>query len=144
VTRDFHPPNAPPHFSGTMWLNKDGSVGAEISDVFNTPIHLIAKKNGSEYHVQGWRGEPPEFLRMTYEARPDGLPDDAPRDGCGKCEGRLFWRTSIVSNPAGGGVWRCATCEPYDPNLWIDAVALPAKKVTPAKTETLAKTGTLL
>ena len=57
------------------------------------------------------------------------LPDDAPHDACAKCEGRLFWRSSIVNGGDGGkGLWHCAACEPADPKLWIDGVAVPAKR----------------
>lgn len=120
-------PNVPPSHTGTLWLNPDKTIGGLISDVFNQPIHLIATKEGSEYRVRGWRGEAPEFRRIPLldDPRADGMPDDAPREGCPKCDGRLFWRASIVSNPQGGGVWQCATCEPADSSLWLDAVALP-------------------
>jgi hypothetical protein len=124
MTRDFKPPDYPPSHTGTMWLNKDGSVGAIISDVFNSPLHLVAIKKGTEYHVQGWRGEAPEFLRIPL-VDDSHLEDGRPTKACIKCQGRLFWRASIVSNPNGGGVWRCATCEPYPDDLWIDGVAIP-------------------
>lgn len=149
MAKDFRAPPFPPAFTGTMWLNKDGSVGAEISDVFNVPIHIIAKKEGDHYHVRGWRGEPPEFVRLPLEyTRDDGLPDDAPHDACGKCEGRLFWRASIVNGGDGGkGLWHCAACEAMDPKLWMDGLVVPAKRapvvVKPVE-KAKEKEGTLL
>lgn len=129
---DWKPPNAAPSHTGKLWLNPDKSIGGVITDVFNEPIHIIAKKEGSEYWVRGWRGTPPEFRRVPIAegARDDGLPDDAPVAACEKCDGRLFWRASIISNPHGGGVWRCATCEPADSKLWLDGVAIPARART--------------
>lgn len=120
----WKPPNAPPSHTGTLWLNKDGTIGASISDVFNEQIHLIGTKEGKEYRLRGFRGTAPEFRRIPLldDARPDGLPDDAPRGACEKCEGRLYWRASIISNPNGGGLWRCAVCEPADSSLWLDGV----------------------
>lgn len=134
-----------------MWLNKDGSVGAVISDVFNSPIHIHATKEGSEYRVRGWRGIGPEFRRLPIEIVPreDGLPDSAPYDPCRMCEGRLFWRASVVArnpNQTGNQPWRCATCEPADEKLWIDGVALPERAKAPVKVEVAPKpvTGSLL
>lgn len=127
INRDFRPPQSTPSHTGTLWRNADGSLGIFLTDVFNVPIHLIGTKDGDTYHVRGWRGEPPEFLRLPLAPRDDGLPDDAPRGECATCHGRLYWRASIVSNPAGGGIWQCATCAPYDPLLWVDALAVPGK-----------------
>jgi hypothetical protein len=120
----YKPPNSPAAFTGSLWLNPDKTIGGLISDVFNEPIHLVATKEGAQYRVQGWRGNAPEFKRIPLldDPRPDGLPDDAPNGPCKSCEGRLFWRASIVSNPHGGGVWQCATCAPMDSSLYLDGV----------------------
>ena len=127
VDPQWKPPNTPPSHTGSLWLNPDKTIGGLISDVWNQPIHLIATKEGAQYRVQGWRGAEPEFRRIPLldDPRPDGLPDDAPTSACKLCEGRLYWRASIVSNPAGGGVWQCATCAPMDSSLYLDGVAVP-------------------
>ncbi len=124
----WKPPNSPPAFTGTLWLNPDKTIGGLISDVFNTPIHLIATKEGGEYRVLGWRGNAPEFKRIPLldDPRADGLPDDAPHDACKTCEGRLYWRASVVSG-GGSGLWRCATCDPADDKLWLDGLAVPRR-----------------
>jgi hypothetical protein len=122
----FRPPQTPPSHTGSLWLNPDKTIGGIISDVFNEPIHFVATKEGSEYRVRGWRGVGPEFRRLPIEGAPreDGLPDGAPSDCCPKCEGRLYWRASVISG-GGSGVWRCATCAPADSSLWLDGLAVP-------------------
>lgn len=120
----FKPPDTPPSHTGTLWLNADKTIGGLISDVFNEPIHILATKEGAQYRVVGWRGTPPEFRRIALadDAREDGLPDDAPHTKCGKCEGRLYWRAAMTA-----GLWRCATCEPADPLVYLDGVCVGAK-----------------
>ena len=98
MAKDFRAPLTPPAFTGEIWLNADKTIGGTITDVFNVPVHIIATKEGDHYHVRGWRGEPPEFVRLQLEyTRDDGLPDDAPSGPCDRCEGRLYWRASIVN-----------------------------------------------
>lgn len=125
----FTAPNTVPAFTGEMWLNKDGTVGAVITDVFNVPIHLIGTKEGSTYRVRGWRGDMPEVMKLAYDgARPDGLPDDAPVEACPACAGHLYWRPSLLNGPDGGrGPWHCAKCVPADSRLWLDGVAVGKK-----------------
>lgn len=60
----FTPPNVPAHFTGTLWRNADGTLGATISDVFDWPIHLIATKEDGQYHLRGWRGQVPDSLGL--------------------------------------------------------------------------------
>lgn len=62
--RNFKPPNVPAAFTGTLWRNKDGSLSATITDVFNTPIHLIMTKEDDTYFIRGWRGVVPEIIRI--------------------------------------------------------------------------------
>jgi hypothetical protein len=62
--RDFRKPDGPPAFTGTMWKNDDGTIGMEITDVFLYPIHIIGVRDGSEYYLRGWRGEPPNTIRI--------------------------------------------------------------------------------
>lgn len=143
--RTFKPPPTPPHFTGMLWLNADKSIGGIISDVFNHPINLHATKEGQQYRVRGWRGEPPEFLRIPLiddKPHEDGLPERA----CPKCEGRLYWRESVAMGGKYPSIWRCAVCEPADPAMWLDGCAAPDKprvKAPEAVAEPV-KEGTLL
>lgn len=137
LNRTFKPPtNIAPSHTGTMWRNKDGSVGIVITDVFNTPIRLIGIKEGDGYYVRGWRGDPPEFIRLPLvddKPHEDGLPSQP----CAKCEGRLFWREAVALG--GSPRWCCAKCELYDPAKWLDGCVVPERKV-----KTLKKEGSLL
>ena len=134
----YKPPDAPPSFTGTLWLNPDKTIGGLISDVFNEPIHLVATKEGAEYRVSGWRGEAPEFRRITIMegGRENASPDESPEDACPKCEGRLYWRASVINTGSvvsGPAAWHCATCDPADSKLWLDGFAAPPKRVPAAK-----------
>lgn len=64
MDRDFRPPNEPPSHTGWLWREKDGTLRATLSDIFNWPIHIVARKDGDRYYLQGWRGKPPEALRI--------------------------------------------------------------------------------
>jgi hypothetical protein len=147
----FTPPQTPPSHTGSLWLNPDKTIGGIISDVFNEPIHFVGTKvpGEAEYRVRGWRGVGPEFRRLPIEGAPreDGLPDGAPSAPCKICEGRLFWRASIISG-GGSGPWRCATCEPADSSLWLDGLAVPpsskATTLQPSSKPTPPKEGSLL
>ena len=138
--RAFRVPNTPPHFTGELWLNPDKSIGGIMTDIHNTPIRFIGVKDGAVYRVRGWRGEGPEFMRLSDDVgpRPDGLPDSSPHDPCPTCAGRLYWRPAIVGGqPIGSRRWCCVKCEPAPDGLWLDGAAVPAKA-------TSAKEGTLL
>ena len=62
--KDFVPPNTPPSHTGFMWRRPDGTIGIEISDVFLRSIRLIGTKEGDQYYLRGWRGRPPEEIRV--------------------------------------------------------------------------------
>jgi hypothetical protein len=62
--RTFKPPNEPPSHTGEMWRNEDGSIGGVVTDLFGWPVHFVAVKEESSYYIRGWRGRPPEFLRV--------------------------------------------------------------------------------
>jgi hypothetical protein len=70
--RGFKPPERiPAHFTGTLWKNKDGTLGATITDVFLWPIHIVATREGDCYHLRGWRGKPPEAIRIPLIDEPE-------------------------------------------------------------------------
>lgn len=62
--RTFRPPNVPPSHTGELWLNPDKTIGGVITDLFLWPIHFVAVKEEDHYYIRGWRGKPPEFLRV--------------------------------------------------------------------------------
>jgi hypothetical protein len=74
VVRDFTPPDAPPHFTGLLWKNKNGSLGITINDLLNWPIHLIGTLEAGVYYLRGWRGKVPTEIHFPLIDGP--LPDD--------------------------------------------------------------------
>ena len=64
--RSFRPPTdgTLASHTGEMWRNPDGTIGAVITDVYLWPIHIIGRKEGDVYHLRGWRGKPPEYLKI--------------------------------------------------------------------------------
>jgi hypothetical protein len=65
VVRDFRPPDGPPHYTGLLWKNRNGSLGMTINDLLNWPIHLIGTlESGGVYHFRGWRGVVPREIHF--------------------------------------------------------------------------------
>ena len=73
VVRDFVPPDTPPHFTGLLWKNKNGSLGMTINDLLNWPIHLIGTLEAGVYYLRGWRGQVPAEIHFPLIDGP--LPD---------------------------------------------------------------------
>ena len=123
------PPDQPAAFTGTMRVDADKVIRGVLTDVFSAAIHFEATKEGAVYHLRGWRGGTPEVARipLVEDVRADGLPDDAPNGPCSVCEGRLFWRASVILG-GGHGVWHCAACTPADSALWLDGVVVHRAK----------------
>jgi hypothetical protein len=83
VVRDFRPPDGPPHYTGLLWKNRNGSLGMTINDLLNWPIHLIGTlESGGVYHFRGWRGVVPREIHFPLIDGPlppepvGAVPDD--------------------------------------------------------------------
>lgn len=49
--------------------------------------------------------------------------DGEPARPCPLCQGRIFWRASVLSG--GPGPWACSRCDPAPADVWQDASAVP-------------------
>jgi hypothetical protein len=50
-----------------------------------------------------------------------------PTRPCSECDGRVWWRRSILSG--GPSPWHCERCQPPDPDAWRDACVCPVPQV---------------
>ena len=122
----YKPLPIPPAYTGKLWLNPDKTLGGVISDVFLAPIHITGEKEDGGYRLRGWRGNQPEWSKIPFvddAPHDDGLPSEP----CSACEGKLYWRASVINDGRGGRDWHCVKCEPADPALWLDGVAVGKK-----------------